>query len=531
MNLKVLLSTGNLIYTLSSSRKSRKFTVEYSTEVIFPVLTELQTAFHHQITGSDKSAVDHIKIICTKLTNNLIPATLRKELSHSSGKLTLEVEEDLFFIPWELLVIENRFFCDQFETGRLLIQNSPSVDGIGTHQTSNQTTIIVSDPGSSLSSSIEEGETILALLKKYGHKNITLLINPTMDKALSAISESFLLHFIGHGFSSEIASGWKFSDATLGIKEIRQLQINGSAPKFIFSNACPPRSSNNLESPVSNAVEFIKAGTLVFIGSHWDLKDKEASDFAGAFYLELASGKSVGASLQSSRSQLSVQGREKSITWATYFLCGKPEFKLSDNNTNDINDFIGHRGDLPAKNSYEDLGEKLKHYDELWTKKNKFWHHRFIQKYAKLSLWLLILATLGILFSNVYLSSRPLRVVFQRQGEILPENRRIDFMGFSNKDILNEVSNEKIEQCFIRHLTTLKSGKIFDKRGIPSKNIPSFFTVSGKIFKDENSIRIFLMVHRTSDRAILYADDFLASTTDEFPCLKLAEWFKSKYHF
>ena len=67
-----------------------------------------------------------------------------------------------------------------------------------------------------------------------------------------------------------------------------------------------------------------KAGAGAFLGTHWDVRDDLARDFATAFYRELATpGVTVAAAARNARRELS-QRPDGDATWLAYSLHASP---------------------------------------------------------------------------------------------------------------------------------------------------------------------------------------------------------------
>ncbi|MBU1219749.1 CHAT domain-containing protein [Myxococcota bacterium] len=528
MNLKILIVEDKVIYTFTSGRNLLKYTNTYNPESINKILNRFRYLFYNAIEGNVENLSLELKSAASELTATLIPRDLAHELEQAGGTLILEMEEPLFSIPWELLITGNRHLFDQFDISRVLISTEKVTESlISTPANLDIATIIVSDPSENLPSSIEEGTRVLSLLEKIPDISCRLIVNPSKDKASELIRQSRIFHYIGHGdFVDD--PGWRFSDGVFTDADIKNLAIHSKLPSFVFSNSCPPRKSENYSKLYSIPLSFIKGGCGVFIGSHWDLKDAEATEFSYSFYTELARGKSVASAFQSAKNQLRITSRSDSIAWATYFITGDAELCLVQN-TYDSNDFISHRGDLPAKKGYDNIQNKLRYYDQLWVEESK--SNKFLRKYSGYALLLFILVGSFVIFMHFYSRNLPLRVVVDKPQNILEQNRKIDFIGLHPKHQLHEVMLEKTELCFIRHLTSLHKGKLFDRREANEPESDSYFRVSGKLVTEGDQSRILIIVHRTKDRAVLYADDFVLNPSDEFPCLKLADWFKKNYGF
>lgn len=104
---------------------------------------------------------------------------------------------------------------------------------------------------------------------------------------------------------------------------------------------------------------------------------------------------------------------------------------------------------------------------------------------------------------------------------------RIVFKGFNSTEKGVEAAVLKMERCFIRHMTSLSQVQVLDGRGHVARG--ASMELSGKVISERDEARIMLVIHRSSDRAILYIDDFSLFAPGEEQCIRLAEWLRRKF--
>jgi CHAT domain-containing protein len=78
---------------------------------------------------------------------------------------------------------------------------------------------------------------------------------------------------------------------------------------------------------VGFAEAFMRGGVANFLGTYWPVGDAAAEVFADSFYRELATGRTIGGALVSSREAVrAVDDRD----WADYVFYGSPDFVLKE---------------------------------------------------------------------------------------------------------------------------------------------------------------------------------------------------------
>jgi tetratricopeptide (TPR) repeat protein len=69
---------------------------------------------------------------------------------------------------------------------------------------------------------------------------------------------------------------------------------------------------------------FLVSGVRHYIGTFWDILNKESAEFASIFYQNLFAGQSIGEALQKARISFSAAGENQTALWSSYILYGDP---------------------------------------------------------------------------------------------------------------------------------------------------------------------------------------------------------------
>jgi len=139
-----------------------------------------------------------------------------------------------------------------------------------------------------------------------------------------------------------------------------------------------------------------------------------------------------------------------------------------------------------------------------------------------------VLVTAGLLARPLWDRQEPWTP--PRLGEELdPFTGRILFTGFEGSRAAFDPATLEAEQCLIRHLTALPGVRLQDGREPTGPAPTPFMEVGGRVVGSEGEAKILLLVKRTSDRVVLYADDFALPLEDEIPCDRLAEWIRRRF--
>ncbi len=276
------------------------------------------------------------------LWDHLLTRSVKEKLRQSLNyNLLLEIDEELIFIPWELLHDGDNFLSLSFNLGRLVRTQSkaPPLDYRSLGHVFKM--LILANPTNDLKASYLEGLNIRNQFDRK-HRNIRIDFKSTdIDKLYvkKNICDYDIVHFAGHceyGYHNNKESGWVLSDGNFSIQDILRLGSGASLPALVFSNAChsAPLSkeglidSNYQRKNYSLAGAFLFSGVRHYIGSIRKIEDAASLAFAKEFYHNLTLGKSLGASLRLARLKLAKDYGIFAMHWANYLLYGDPSFIL-----------------------------------------------------------------------------------------------------------------------------------------------------------------------------------------------------------
>lgn len=291
---------------------------------------------------NDPSRLKSLEKATHALWDHLLTRSVKDKLRQSLNyDLLLEIDEELIFIPWELLHDGENFLSLSFNLGRLVRTQSkaPAFEYRSLGHVFKM--LILANPTNDLKASYLEGLDIRNQFDRK-HRNIRIDFKSTnIDKLYvkKNICDYDIVHFAGHceyGYHNTNESGWVLSDGNFSIGDILRLGSGASLPALVFSNAC--HSASLLKEGVidadyqrknySLAGAFLFSGVRHYIGSISKIEDKASLIFAKEFYQNLTLGKSLGASLRLARLKLVKDYGIFSYHWANYLLYGDPGFIL-----------------------------------------------------------------------------------------------------------------------------------------------------------------------------------------------------------
>jgi len=273
----------------------------------------------------------------------LFTAAIRDKIQASNADhLTVNIDDQLVQIPWELLHDGQQFLCQRFSMGRL-VKTRQSTAGTRTRILEPPLkTLILADPRGDLKSAYNEGGEIRDFMdKKQDLLNPALLSDNITPDAISSKFRNFdIVHFAGHAdYNPEnpADSGWLLSEGVMKAGDFIKMSTTGIMPALVFSNAC--QSARTEEWTLTDhfhdeifglANALILSGVKHYIGTFWEILDEPGKKFALAFYKALFSGVTVGEAVRRARLSLIDKYGEESIVWASYLLYGDPTFNYMD---------------------------------------------------------------------------------------------------------------------------------------------------------------------------------------------------------
>ena len=272
----------------------------------------------------------------SKLADMLLEPSHKAILCSTQAEyLDLKLDDHLVQIPWELLYIGDFFLCERFAIGRRVETRQELVKYQKRPLTYPLKTWIIAPSEKDLVNTEEALNVFKNINSNTGDApffEAELDVDVTADQIKEKIRMFDVLHFAGHGiFNSKNPglSGWKLAGGNLIASDIHNMAGGKALPSIVFSNACQSartdewdgdQSKTNSTFGLANA--FMYSGVRHYIGTFGDIPDSMSSQVALEFYDNLASGKTIGASLKAARVKL-LKGNHN-LCWANYLMYGDP---------------------------------------------------------------------------------------------------------------------------------------------------------------------------------------------------------------
>ena len=142
-----------------------------------------------------------------------------------------------------------------------------------------------------------------------------------------------LIHFAVHGRFAQLSSatGFKLTDGTLGIFEVKGYRLKGRP--FVFLNACEIGAATKVLDSVEGMAEaFLQAGAAAVVAPIWAIEDGLANEIALAFYTQALDGNSPRSAadfFSKQRESFKVDDEASTTTYLAYKFYGHPELRLS----------------------------------------------------------------------------------------------------------------------------------------------------------------------------------------------------------
>lgn len=252
--------------------------------------------------------------------------------------LNLFLDEELTYIPWELLYDGKDFLCLNFNLGRLVrtkerisLTQYRSLSG-------KQKMLILANPTDDLKSAYLEGIYVKNQLDRKRNEISVDFKSTHIDKfyVKKNLRDYDIVHFAGHceyDPHNPSNSGWVLSDGIFSIPDIIALGESLSLPSLVFSNACysakikPDLIDVDYQTKTySLASAFLFSGVRHYIGAIRRIEDPVSLAFSHEFYNQLINGRSVGECLRLGRLRLIKEYGMTAISWVSYLLYGDPNF-------------------------------------------------------------------------------------------------------------------------------------------------------------------------------------------------------------
>lgn len=291
------------------------------------------------------------------LFDQLIPPDF-KRFAAQQRNLILELDPEVAYIPWELLVDRRSIGTQPVSVSagmlrRIRPQNTmhhkfkPLAD-------SRKVLVIGNPPASNTSypylpGATAEAEHVMNIISSSPRWDCTSLIYGKSADGLASereiISEILtgdyqLLHVAAHGAyveGSEDESGILIGEEPQADRTYiplyfhpRHISSLRFVPSLVFLNCCHTGSVTQWQGlhhlTASLSAEFIKAGAKAVIAAAWAIDDQDALTFSTSFYRSLFSGKPFGEAVSIARRSIY---KATSDTWAAFQCYGDPGFTLT----------------------------------------------------------------------------------------------------------------------------------------------------------------------------------------------------------
>jgi class 3 adenylate cyclase/CHAT domain-containing protein/tetratricopeptide (TPR) repeat protein len=260
----------------------------------------------------------------------------RKFKETTAEYLSLNLDDHLVHIPWELLNDGHQFLCQRFNMGRLVRTRQTIIGSRSRTLARPLRMMILADPQGDLRAAYEEGIQIRDHMDR--HKQLVNVSIRSGDITPEFIREKIrnfdLVHFAGHADynpDNPEESGWRLTRGSLSAQDIIKMAGTAAMPALIFSNACQSARTEkwsltgDFHSEIFGLANgFLLAGVKHYVGTFWEILDEPSSRFALEFYNRLLTGSTTGEAVRLSRQALIKAYGEETIVWASYLLYGDP---------------------------------------------------------------------------------------------------------------------------------------------------------------------------------------------------------------
>lgn len=275
------------------------------------------------------------------LFDELMTETAKRTLrSTSSTTLSLDIDDRLMHVPWELLYDGDNFLCRKFNVGRIISTKQSIQDTQKRTSNGPLKMLVIADPKDDLQAAYKEGIKIRDELLDREDRLKVHLVSGRVDREFVRrhIRDFDIVHYTGHAEYDENnsgLSGWTMLDGTWTSSEVMNIKGETPFPLLVFSNAC--HSGRTEKRPVGKEYEkeiyglastFLHCGVTHYIGSFLEVLDTPGALFAIEFYKAVARNMSVGEAVRVAREQLIERYGERNIIWASYMLYGDPAYTL-----------------------------------------------------------------------------------------------------------------------------------------------------------------------------------------------------------
>jgi len=241
--------------------------------------------------------------------------------------LTLDIDDCIAALPWELAFDGQNFLHMKFACGRML-----DVPGRWPQKAADQRILIVANPTGDLPESLNEANYIIEQLRAITNLRISRFgyeITRMQFLELLRTGEFGILHYTGHSQESANEpekSHLLFRDGPCYAHDIQTVS-SVNMPWLVFANSC--LSASTLRSGVTSlAGSFLRAGTSSYVGALWSVSDIGAAMLASDFYRLVLHGMTVGEALRKARVASFGKWGYHDPVWASFVLFGDPAARI-----------------------------------------------------------------------------------------------------------------------------------------------------------------------------------------------------------
>lgn len=275
------------------------------------------------------------------LWDQLLTAPVKAVLKSSPPvQLSLLLDEELTFIPWELIFDGSEFLALKFGLGRLIGSRSPRPP-LSRPERGRLKMLVLANPTGDLRSAYEEGMAVRRRLEAVRGTVAVDFKSTEIDSfyVRRSLREYDLVHFAGHSEydpADPSRTGWVLSDARLTAGDILAMGGDLPMPALVFSNSCHSAriargagEEDYQRKTYSLASAFLFSGVRHFLGTVHMIEDSAGPVFAAEFYARLCGGCPIGEAVRGARQAVIRQQGREHISWTKYILYGDPGHVLS----------------------------------------------------------------------------------------------------------------------------------------------------------------------------------------------------------
>ncbi|MCX7927000.1 MAG: CHAT domain-containing protein [Candidatus Omnitrophica bacterium] len=346
-NLYLEVSRNNRVFKMGIYQEEQKHTIKLYSQCIVSfedverVSRQIELLLQRRLLKEIDSSglLKELKKNGQVLWDILFPLPIKQQLWKTTAEhLTISLEEELIFIPWEVVFDGAEFLCLRFSIGRVICSQQQPLSLRYRSSGERLRMLILANPTNDLPSSYNEGISIRNQFDKLRNRIIIDFKSTSVEAYYlkKNINEYDLVHFAGHCEYDELDknnTGWVMADSRFTTCDILALGQTTPMPALVFSNACQSAriSCKDVKLGIeqktySMAASFLFAGTNYYIGTLQRVDDEVSLEFAKEFYQHLISGQSVGDSLRKARKVLAKRYGLGNLQWAQYVLYGSPDY-------------------------------------------------------------------------------------------------------------------------------------------------------------------------------------------------------------